>query len=90
MTPFQVNRGAPLKAEDWQSGTGGRQSSAARVRAYRERRRASGRRLVSFYLTGQEFAELQELARYFKRSAGVIVGGCIRDVRKRVLGNKSG
>jgi len=60
-------------------------SSAPRVRAYRERKRAAGRRVVSVYLSDAEFHQLQELAQHFEQSVQVMVGACIRDVRKRLL-----
>jgi len=63
-------------------------SSAPRVRAYRERKRAAGHRVVSLCVSDTEFHQLQELAQHFKQSLGVIVGACIRDVRKRVLGKQ--
>ena len=64
-------------------------SSAPRVRAYRKRRRTAGRRLVSVYLSATEFHQLQELAQHYKQSVGVIVGACIRDARKRMLGKQA-
>ena len=55
-----------------------RQSSAARVRAFRERRRKAGRRMVSLDLSATEFRQMHELGRCSNRRLGVTVGACIR------------
>ena len=62
-------------------------SSAERVRAYRERRRAAGSRPVTVYLPAASILHMRVLARHFNRPVGIVVGSCITDVWKRVTGN---
>jgi len=64
-------------------------SSAARVRALRERRRVSGKRLISVYITTDEFGKLEELATHFGWPIGGTLGACIRNCWERVLAAKS-
>ena len=66
-----------------------RKSSAARVRALRERRRATGKRLISVYITADEFGKLQELAKHHGWTQAAAVGPCIRHAWKTVFGSKT-
>jgi hypothetical protein len=64
-------------------------SSAARVRALRERRRAAGKRLISVYLTQEEFDKLQALAMHFGWPVGATVSAAIRNCWARFVAAKS-
>jgi hypothetical protein len=63
-------------------------SSAARVRAFRERRRAGGKRSITVYLSSEEFEKLQELARHRGWTQSILIGACVRYAWNQVLGPK--
>ena len=77
-----------MAARDDQPGSTERKRSAARVQAFRQRRRAAGKRLVGLYLSDQESARLNELAHFYNRSPATIVGAWVNEVWQRAIGNK--
>ena len=78
-----------IAAGDDQPRIGRTKSSAGRVRALRERRRAAGKRLISVYLSQEEFRKLRELASHFGRPVGGTVGAVIRNCWERYVAAKS-
>lgn len=85
---MNTNRGHDMQTDSESGAQIGRKSSTDRVRAFHERKRASGHQRGSFYLTQQEVAYLNDLVRQFGWPRSTVVGRALEAVWKHVNANK--
>ena len=88
MTSNEPNGNAVMINENSNAERPRRKSSAARVRALRERRLAAGKRLISVYLSQEECDKLQDLAASRGWSQSIAIGACVRHAWDTVIGAK--